>query len=84
MGHPTYTFNGDLGQAGEAPHTVWIGGTVEQGIYHAFTRDYIFCDAYRYIGVRSSTVSISATDGLGDRADGDPELDAVFGFDPVQ
>jgi len=86
---PTYTFDGADGAAAAAPVTVWIGGSAQCGqggpspVYgHGFTRDYVFCDAYRYVGVRSSTISISITDGPGDQQDGDPELDAVFGFDP--
>jgi hypothetical protein len=85
-GHPTYTFDGDDGAGAAAPVTVWIGGSVQCGQAgfngHAFTRDYVFCDAYRYVGVRSSTISISDQDGPGDQVDGDPELDAVFGYDP--
>jgi hypothetical protein len=63
-GLPTYTF------FGTEPTFVYRGGSTELGIINAYTRDYTFPDAYRYYGIRASSISIQA-------ADADPELDAV-------
>jgi len=42
------------------------------GAVNAYTRDYTFADDYRYYGVRSSLISVRASDA-------DPEIDAVIG-----
>jgi hypothetical protein len=44
---------------------------------HGYSRDYVFCDAYRFVGVRASTISIAENDS-------DPEVDGVFGYDPEE
>lgn len=69
-GLPTYTFNG-----AEAS-VVYRGGSAEHGTLNAYTREYHFGSAYRYFGVRASTISINANDA-------DPELDALAGFNAV-
>ena len=65
-GLPTYTF------IGEEPTFVYRGGSAEFGVLNAYTRDYTFSNDYRYYGVRSSLISVNASDA-------DPELDAVVG-----
>ncbi|MHC4414322.1 MAG: hypothetical protein ACYS0G_03460 [Planctomycetota bacterium] len=98
QGHPTYYFNGINGPAAAAPQTIYINGSAQCGqtgvTGHGYTRDYNFCDAYRYVGVRSSTITVlgnvtgidgiigTEDDGTGEGNDGDPELDGVYGFDP--
>jgi hypothetical protein len=65
-GLPTYTF------VGTEPSFVYRGGSPEFGVLNAYTRDYTFGDDYRYYGVRSSLISVRASDA-------DPEIDAVVG-----
>jgi hypothetical protein len=67
LGLPTYTFNG------AAPSIVYRGGSAEFGALNAYTREYVFGSAYRYYGIRTSTVSLAADDA-------DPEIDAIAGF----
>jgi len=69
-GAPTYTF------AGTAPTIVYRGGSTENGILNAYTRDYTFSTAYRYYGVRTSSISLAA-------GDADPEIDAVGAYNAV-
>ena len=66
-GLPTYLF------AGTAPSIVYRGGSTEFGALNAYTREYVFSSAYQYYGIRTSTVSLTASDA-------DPEIDAVAGF----
>ena len=66
-GNPTYTF------AGTEPSVIYRGGSTEYGILNAYTREYVFGDAYQYFGIRTSTVSLVAPDA-------DPELDAIAAF----
>jgi hypothetical protein len=66
-GLPTYTFNGT------APSVVYRGGSTEFGAVNAYAREYVFDDAYRYYGIRTSKIPLDA-------ADADPEIDAVAGF----
>lgn len=76
-GLPTYTF------VGTAPTTVYRGGSTEYGALNAYTRDYTFDTAYKYYGVRSSSVTVAL---LPDNrvTDGDPELDALaFNSGPI-
>lgn len=73
-GLPTYTF------AGTEPSIVYRGGSAEFGILNAYTRDYTFGAAYRYFGIRTSTISLTFPGG----PDADPELDAVaFNRGPI-
>ena len=69
-GLPTYTF------AGADPTIVWRGGSAENGALNAYTREYVFADAYQYYGVRSSTITIRANDA-------DPEIDAIAAFNTL-
>lgn len=73
-GLPTYTF------AGTEPTVIYRGGSAEFGVVNAYTRDYTFGQAYRYYGVRTSTISLLASDA-------DPEIDALAfnrgAIDPV-
>lgn len=73
-GLPTYTF------AGTAPTIVYRGGSQEFGIVNAYTREYVFADAYQYYGVRTSQVSLTIPGG---GVDADPELDAIAAFNTV-
>ena len=66
-GLPTYTF------AGIEPTVVYRGGSAEFAALNAYTREYIFPTKYKWIGFRSSTISILASDA-------DPEIDAIGGF----
>ena len=66
VGKPTYTFEG------AEPTFVYRGGSAEFGVTNAYTRDYTFADNYRYYGVRSSLISVRASDA-------DPEIDAIVG-----
>lgn len=78
-GVPTYTF------FGTEPSVVYRGGSAEFGILNAYTRDYTFAQAYRYYGIRSSSVSLDWCDGTASSPgtpnaqciDADPELDAL-------
>ena len=78
-GVPTYTF------AGVEPTVIYRGGSAEFGILNAYTRDYTFGTAYRYYGIRSSSVSLDYCDGTASNPgtpnrqciDADPELDAL-------
>jgi hypothetical protein len=84
-GLPTYTF------AGTEPTVVYRGGSAENGILNAYTRDYTFGTAYRYYGIRSSSVSLDycaplspGTPGGAGCIDADPEIDAVaFNRGPI-
>jgi len=66
-GLPTYTF------AGTEPSVVYRGGSTEFGILNAYTREYVFGSAYRYFGIRTSSVSLAEPDA-------DPEIDAIAAF----
>jgi hypothetical protein len=85
-GLPTYTF------AGTAPSVVYRGGSAEHGILNAYTRDYTFANAYRYYGIRASSVTLDYCDGTASTPgvpntsciDADPELDALaFNKGPI-
>jgi hypothetical protein len=67
----TYTF------AGTAASIVYRGGSTEFGTLNAYTREYVFSQAYRYYGIRTSQVSLTI---LGGGVDADPEIDAVGAF----
>ncbi|MGE0387608.1 MAG: PEP-CTERM sorting domain-containing protein [Gammaproteobacteria bacterium] len=69
-GSPTYTF------AGTAPTVVYRGGSSEFGITNAYTREYVFDQAYRYYGIRTSQISLNEPDA-------DPELDTIAAFNAV-
>ncbi|MDH3378064.1 MAG: VPLPA-CTERM sorting domain-containing protein [Gammaproteobacteria bacterium] len=69
-GLPTYTFGGT------EPTIVYRGGSAENGILNAYTREYVFAAAYQYYGIRASTISILANDS-------DPEIDAIAGFNAI-
>lgn len=66
VGKPTYTFEG------AEPTFVYRGGSAEFGAINAYTRDYTFADNFRYYGIRSSLISVRASDA-------DPEIDAIVG-----
>lgn len=70
-GLPTYTF------AGTEPSVVYRDGSFEFGVTNAYTREYVFGQAYRYYGIRTSQVSLTIPGG---GADADPEIDAVGAF----
>jgi hypothetical protein len=70
-GKPTYTFGGT------EPTVVYRGGSAENGILNAYTREYVFPDAYRYYGIRTSQVSLTIPGG---GVDADPEIDAIAAF----
>ena len=59
---------------------VFRGGSTEFGALNAYTREYTFGTAYRYYGVRASSVTLGLNNGVSVPAqfDGDPELDAVM------
>jgi hypothetical protein len=63
-GVPTYTF------AGTAPSVVYRGGSTAFGVTNAYTRDYTFPTAFRYYGIRASTIALL---GFG----ADAEIDAL-------
>lgn len=67
FGLPTYTFSG------VEPSVVYRGGSSEFGSLNAYTREYVFSSAYRYYGIRTSSISLAASDA-------DPEIDAIAGF----
>lgn len=67
VGLPTYSFNGT------APSVVYRGGSTELGAVNAYAREYVFGSAYQYYGIRSSSVTIAASDA-------DPEIDAIAAF----
>lgn len=73
-GSPTYSFNGT------APTVVYRGGSAEFGVLNAYTREYVFADAYRYYGIRTSQVSLTIPGG---GFDADPELDAIAAFNAI-
>jgi hypothetical protein len=56
---------------------VYRGGSFEYGIVNAYTREYVFPQAYRYYGARTSQVSLTIPGG---GVDADPELDAMGAF----
>ncbi|MCR4337023.1 MAG: PEP-CTERM sorting domain-containing protein, partial [Candidatus Omnitrophica bacterium] len=66
-GLPTYVF------FGEEPSIVYRGGSAEFGAVNAYTREYVFSDAYRYYGIRTSLVSLAQDDA-------DPEIDTIAAF----
>jgi hypothetical protein len=70
-GLPTYTFGGT------EPTVVYRAGSAEFGILNAYTREYVFPNAYQYYGIRTSQISLTIPDG---GTDADPELDAVAAF----
>jgi hypothetical protein len=70
VGLPTYSFTGT------APSNVYRGGSEEFGITNAYTREYEFSTAYRYYGIRTSTISLNVNDA-------DPELDAIAAFNKI-
>ncbi len=67
VGKPTYTFNGT------APTVVYRGGSAQYSGVNAYTREYVFAEAYQFYGIRTSQVSLTARDA-------DPEIDAIAGF----
>ncbi len=71
-GLPTYTF------AGTEPTVVYRGGSSEFGVINAYTREYVFSQAYRYYGIRTSQVSLTIPGG---GTDADPEIDTIAAFD---
>lgn len=86
-GLPSYTF------VGTAPSIVYRNGSTEEGIINAYTRDYTFANAYRYYGIRTSSVSLDYCDGIASSPgtpnrsciDADPEIDAVaFHEGPIE
>ena len=52
--------------------TIYRGGSTEFGLQNAYTRDYNFGTAFRWIGIRTSSLGLSG-------ADADPEIDAIAG-----
>jgi len=74
-GKPTYTFSGT------EPTTVYRGGSSENGVVNAYTRDYTFPASFQYYGVRTSQVSLTIPGG---GVDADPEIDAVVGFNACE
>ena len=82
---PTYTFSGT------EPTIIYRGGSAEFGTINAYTRDYTFDQAYRYYGIRTSSISLDyclpltpGQPGGGGCIDADPELDAVaFNSGPI-
>lgn len=69
----TYTYNGI------EPTTVYRGGSTEFGNVNAYTRDYDLPTAYKWIGLRTSTISRDFRSSLYPFGDADPEIDAVAG-----
>jgi hypothetical protein len=69
-GLPTYTF------AGTEPTIVYRGGSQEYAAANAYTREYVFGTAYQYYGIRTSQISLNASDA-------DPEIDAIAGFNII-
>jgi hypothetical protein len=78
IGKPTHTF------VGSNPTIVYRSGSEEFGEVNAYTREYVFDTAYRFYGIRTSSISLSIpdTDGIagGRTIDADPEIDAVAAF----
>lgn len=73
-GVPTYTF------MGTEPSVVFRGGSDAFGNTNAYTRDYTFDDAYRYFGIKASSISLAyPLVGGGFGTDADPEIDAIAG-----
>ncbi|MCZ6617760.1 MAG: PEP-CTERM sorting domain-containing protein [Gammaproteobacteria bacterium] len=70
-GLPTYTF------AGTDPTVIYRGGSQENGVVNAYTREYVFDTAYQFYGIRTSQVSLTIPGG---GVDADPEIDAIAGF----
>ncbi len=75
---PTYTFSGT------EPTVIYRGGSAEFGVLNAYTRDYTFSQAYRYYGIRTSSISLDyclpltqGQPGGPGCIDADPEIDAV-------
>jgi len=73
-GLPTYTF------AGTEPTIVYRGGSQENGVVNAYTREYVFGTAYQYYGIRTSQISLTIPSG---GVDADPEIDAIAGFNII-
>lgn len=82
---PTYTF------WGTEPSIIYRSGSAELGTINAYTRDYTFGTAYRYYGIRSSSISldycgalVQGVSGGPGCIDADPEIDAVaFNRGPI-
>ncbi|MCC7412357.1 MAG: PEP-CTERM sorting domain-containing protein [Gammaproteobacteria bacterium] len=74
VGVPTYSFGGT------APTVVYRGGSTEFGILNAYTREYVFPNAYRYYGIRTSQISLTIPGG---GTDADPELDTIAAFNTL-
>lgn len=73
-GAPIYDFKGT------APTIVYRGGSAEFGTTNAYTREYVFEDAYRYYGIRTSQVSLTIPGG---GIDADPEIDTIAAFNAI-
>jgi hypothetical protein len=71
VGKPTYTF------AGTEPTIIYRGGSTENGVVNAYTRDYTFDQPYKFFGIRTSQVSLTIPGG---GVDADPEIDAIIAF----
>ena len=50
---------------------IYRGGSPEHGIANAYTREYVFAQAFRFYGVRTSQISLTIPGG---GVDADPEL----------
>lgn len=74
VGKPTYTF------AGTEPTVVYRGGSAENGVVNAYTREYVFGQAYQYYGIRTSQISLTIPGG---GTDADPEIDAIAAFNTI-
>jgi len=74
--NPTYTFTGT-----DQPTTIYTGGSdIAGGIVNAYTRDYNLATAYRYFGIRATTLRQQnrfLNGDLGNVQDADPEVDAL-------
>jgi hypothetical protein len=88
VNQPTYTF------FGTEPTHIYRGGSQELGTINAYARDYTFNQAYRYFGIRTSSISldyclplVQGQPGGPGCIDADPEIDAVAfrqgAFNPV-
>jgi hypothetical protein len=69
----TYTY------FGLEPTTVYRSGTTEFGDINSYTRDYDLPTPYKWIGLRTSTISQDFRSALYPFGDADPEIDAVAG-----
>jgi len=76
---PTYTFTG-----ADQP-IVYRGGSAEFGAVNGYTRDYTLGTAYRYFGIRASTLRQTMKNNLVNNnsvQDSDPEIDAIATVPP--